>query len=128
MRFGFLILSITLLSSACATAPQASIEDRTLPYGCNDTVVVGTITNGAYEAVKSNEDILGHGWISATLHVRKVVRGERLPETLPVRYFAHAYMRQDQDFMLVLKHTGVGYEIVTGQLMRLSPLLARHCG
>ena len=126
MRLAF-ILTITLLTGACATVPQASLEDRTLSYGCNDTVVVGTVTNGAYESVKSNDDILGHGWISATLHVRRVVRGERLPTVLPVRYFAHTYMRQDQEFMLVLKHTRTGYEIGTGQLMRVRPLLATHC-
>jgi hypothetical protein len=127
MRRALLTVTISLLSVGCATVPQASLEDRTLSYACNDTVVVGTVTNGAFVPVKAEDDILGHGWVSATLHVRKVVRGERLLAVQPVRYFAHTYMRQDQPFMLVLKHTDAGYEIKTGQLMRLRPLLASHC-
>jgi len=127
MRPVSLTVSIGLLTAACATVPQATLEDRTLSYGCNDAVVIGTVTNGAFAAVKANGDILGHGWVSATLRVRKVVRGARLPAVLPVRYFAHTYMRQDEPFMLVLKRVDARYEIETGQLMRLRPLLASHC-
>lgn len=126
MRLPILTVTPALLSTACATMSPATLGDRTLPYGCNDTVVVGTVRNGAYEAIPNN-DILGQGWISATLHVRKVLRGGALPGFLPVRYSAHTYIRQDQDFMLVLKHSGAGYEITTGQLMRLRPLLASRC-
>ena len=125
MRIAF--VTVAFLTAGCATVPQASLEDRTLSYGCKDTVVVGTVTNGAFQPVEATDDILGHGWASATLHVRKIVRGERLPSVLPVRYFAHTYMRQDQEFMLVLAHVGAGYEIKTGQLMRVRPLLASHC-
>jgi len=127
MRLPFIALTAILTTTACATVPQASLADRTLAYACNDTIVVGTVENGVYEPVKPSPDVLGHGWISAMLHVRKVVRGERLPAVLPVRYFAHTYMRQDQEFMLVLKHTATGYEITTGQLMRVRPLLASRC-
>jgi hypothetical protein len=127
MRVRIIPISAVLLAAACASVPQASLEDRTLSYGCNDIVVVGSVRNGAFEHVQIDNDILGHGWISATLHVRKVVRGPRLPAALPVRYFAHTYMRQNQEFMLVLKHTDTGYEIVTGQAMRLRPLLASLC-
>ena len=127
MRLVLVALTITLLTAGCATVPQASLEDRTLSYGCNDTVVVGTVTNGAFVPVEANDDILGHGWVSATLHVRKVIRGASLPAALPVRYFAHTYMRQDRDFMFVLKHSGTGYEIATGQLMSARPMLASRC-
>ena len=117
----------TLLTVACATGQEASLEDRTLPFGCSDTVVVGRVENGAYEHVEIENDLLGHGWISATLKVQKVVRGERVPPVLPVRYFAHTNMRQDRDFMLVLGRTSAGYEIKTGQLMSVRPLLATSC-
>jgi hypothetical protein len=126
MRLPVSAVAATLVTAACATVPRASLEDRTLTYGCNDTVVVGAVTNGAYEPVHDN-DILGHGWISATLHVRNVVRGAAVPANLPVRYFAHTYMRQDQEFMLVLKHSSNGYEITAGQAMRMRPVLASHC-
>src|SRR5437764_11777911 len=127
MRPLILSTAVLLITAGCATAPRVSLEVRTLPFGCDDSVVVGTVENGAYQPVESENDILGHGWISATLHVRKVIRGTPLPSVLPVRYFAHAYMRLDRNFMLVLKHTGAGYEITTGQLMSLRPRLANRC-
>lgn len=128
MRLPILSVTASLLMAACATGQEASLEDRTLPFGCSDTVVVGRVENGTYEPVESENDLIGHGWISATLKVRKVVRGERVPPVLPVRYFAHTYMRQGRDFMLVLGRTGAGYEIKIGQLMSVRPMLASSCG
>lgn len=116
-----------LLTVACAAGQEASLDDRTLPFGCSDTVVVGRVENGEFEHVEIENDLLGHGWISATLKVRRVVRGERVPPVLPVRYFAHTYMREDRDFMFVLGRTDAGYEIKTGQLMSVRPLLATSC-
>ena len=128
MRFSLVPTIAAVLTAACTTLPQASVEDRTLAFGCNDSVVIGTVENGAYQPVNSDNDILGHGWISAKLHVRKVVRGPPLPTVLPARYFAHTFMRHDRDFMLVVKQTQAGYEITTGQLMSLKPRLAARCG
>jgi len=128
MRLSLLCLTATFLTTACASEPQASLEDRTLPFGCNDIVVVGSVENKSYETVKSEDDILGHGWISATLKVREIVKGARVPPILPVKYFAHNYMRQDRDFMLVLTRTESGeYEIKTGQIASLRPRLASRC-
>ena len=126
MRLLICFGSVSLLTTACATGPQASIEDRTLHVGCSDIVVVGNLKNGEYVHVEDG-DILGHGWITATVSVRKVVRGAAVPSVLPVKYLSHSYMRQGPDFMLVLKHTTTGYEITTGQLMSLRPLLASRC-
>jgi hypothetical protein len=127
MRLLIVSVLAMLLTVGCATGQEASLEDRTLPYGCSDTVVVGRVKNGAYQPVESENDLLGHGWISATLKVRNIVRGERVPPVLPVRYFAHTYVREDRDFMLVLGRTGAGYEIKTGQLMSVRHLLATSC-
>jgi len=128
MRHPILSLMVVLMTAACASRPQVSLEDRILPFGCNDIVVVGRVQNGSFELDKSEDDLIGHGWILATIKVRKVVKGADIPPILPVKYFAHTYMRQDSDFMLVLEraHSGV-YEIKTGQLMRLRPKLASSC-
>jgi hypothetical protein len=108
--------------------PQASEDDRTLPFGCNDLVVIGRVENGTFQHVDIDGDILGHGWATAKLKVRRVIRGPNLPSVLPVRYFAHTYMRDDQDFMLVLSRSEKGdYTIETGQLMWLRPHLADQC-
>ena len=117
----------TLLTISCASQPRVRAEDRTLSFGCDDAVVVASVHNDAEEPVKSDNDLLGHSWFSATLNVKHVVKGPNLPPVLHVRYFSHAAMRQDLDFMLVLKRTGSGYEITTGQLMWLRPHLAQGC-
>jgi hypothetical protein len=94
MRFPVPSVTVIIITAGCATVPQASLADRTLRYGCDDTVVVGMVESGAYQPVETEIDILGHGWISAKLRVRKVVRGTPLPTALPVRYFAHDYLRK----------------------------------
>jgi hypothetical protein len=127
MRLPMLSLAAMLWTGACATAPEASLADRTLPFGCDDVVVIGNVTNGSYRPVESADDLLGHGWITATVNVRRVIRGPQVAPVLPVRYFAHAAMRENRDFMLVLRRTGTGFEITTGQSMSLRPRIAGRC-
>jgi hypothetical protein len=128
MRLSVLSVTIMMLIAGCAAASPVSLEDRTLSFGCDDIVVVGSIVNGAYQPTEADNDVIGHGWISATVKVRHVIRGTRIPSVVPVKYFAHAYMREGQDFMLVLERADAGYEIATGQLMSLHPRLASRCG
>ncbi len=109
-------------------ALSQTIEDRTLPFGCHDLVVIGRVKNGEWHRVGAPDDILGHGWADATLTVRRVVRGSAISGTLPVRYFAHTYMRDDRDFMLVLSRGPDGsWVIETGQIMSAHPKLAGQC-
>jgi hypothetical protein len=128
MRVCALAIAVALIAAGCATEQQASVEDRSLAFGCADIAVIGTVENGTYKPVDDENDLLGHGWISAALHVRRVVRGAPIPSVLSVRYFAHTYMRDDREFMFVLKRGDAGYEIATGQLMSLRPRLADQCG
>jgi hypothetical protein len=103
-------------------------DDRTLSFGCNDLVVIGRLKNGEYHAVSDPDDILGHGWVDATLLVRRVVKGVRTRPKMPVRYFAHTYMRDDRDFMLVLSPQPDGALVVRrGHLMSAHPKLAARC-
>jgi hypothetical protein len=123
-----IVLLLAILSTAsCATRPQVSAEDRTLSFGCKDIVVIARVKNEGEAPSNSENDLLGHSWFSATLNVERVVKGSNLPAILPVKYYGHAAMRQDLDFMLVLKRIDRGYEITTGQLMWLRPHLADHC-
>ncbi len=129
MRLTLICLIATILLAACTTEPRTSLEDRTLRFSCGDVVAIGSVKNGSFQPVSSADDILEHGWVSATLSVRRVVRGAALPPVLPVRYFAHTYMREDRDFMLALKPVrGAAYEIETGQLVSLKPILSNECG
>jgi hypothetical protein len=103
-------------------------DNRTLSFHCNDLVVIGRLKNGEFHAVEDRDDILGHGWVDATLLVRRVVRGEKTPSEMPVRYFAHTYMRDDRDFMIVLSPQPDGALVVRmGQLISAHPKLAPRC-
>ena len=122
------LLAIAALTSACATVQSATIEDRTLSHGCSDTIVVGRIKNGEYKSVKNDEDILGHGWIDAHAEVKRLVRGGEVPSSLPIKYYAHTYMREDRDFMLVLSGShSAGFELRHAQLMSVRPRIAAKC-
>jgi hypothetical protein len=119
-------LGLTMLGSSPALSQTN--KDQTLVFGCNDLVIVGKLKNVDYHASDDPEDILGHGWVDATLSVRRVVRGGKTRSKLPVRYFAHSYMRDDRDVMLVLAPQPGGVPVVRrGQLMSAHPKLAAHC-
>ncbi len=91
-------------------------------------MVVGRVQNGGWHHVDDPDDILGHGWVDARLSVRQVVRGSINGRTVPVRYLAHTYMRDDRDFMLVLSRQPDGSLVIdTGQLMSAHPKLAAEC-
>jgi len=126
MRFALVTLGITSLTAFAAGA-HARSDDRPLPYGCSDTVVVGTVADSADEPAEATGNLLGDGWISASLNVQKVVSGEQVPAVLPVRYFAQTPMRRNEEVMLVLRHTGAGYEVQAGELMRDRPVPASRC-
>lgn len=111
------------------TADAASIEDRTLEYRCDDVVVVGRVYSHAYDRIPNDEDLIGHGKIRATVKVRRVIRDQNLSDTIPANYFAHVYMRDDRDFMLILRKENDGlFMIAGGQLMSARPKLAARCG
>lgn len=127
MRLTLLCLIPAAVLAACTTEHRAGLDDRTLRFSCGDVVAIGRLKNGSFQPV-SSADVLGHAWVSATLSVRRLVIGADLPAVLPVRYFAHSYMREDRDFMFALKPLrGGAYEIETGQLMSLKPLLPHQC-
>ena len=120
-------MSILALAS-CVTRPDVRPEDRILEFGCSDTVVVARAMNQSVEPVKDENGEVWEGWVTATLSVQRVMRGEKVPHRLPVRYFAHTYMRDDIDFMMVLRRNANGtFEVQNGQTMRLRPRLAARC-
>lgn len=128
MHRTIIALTAVAITSACSTVSHVPLENRTLSYGCSDTVAVGRLDNGTHEARSgSAADLIGHGWFNATLNVRRVVSGASIPATLPVRYFAHTYMRDDRDFMFVLTPVDGGFEIASAQLMSVRPRAVRDC-
>lgn len=127
MRVGVLF-AVGLILVGCATVSPVADEDRLLPLGCDDIVLIGRLKNGDYNPINDEADIIGHGWISATLQVRRVVGGAKVPSVVPVRYLAHTYLRDDREFMFVAaRATGGVYVIKTVQLTSVHPKLASNC-
>jgi integration host factor subunit beta len=79
-----------------------------------DVVVRGRLSDQSYQHVDDPDDILGHGWITARLHVSRVVRGRsvRPNAVLTVKYFAHTYMREDRTARFHLRPTNGGSYVV----------------
>ena len=114
-------------------ASQAQVDDTSptegvLEYHCSDTIVVGRVESGGYEPIPDEEDRLGHGVITATITIRRVVRGQELPKIVSANYASHASLRHDRDFMLTLHKDPDGSMWITGaQLMSVRPKLAAEC-
>jgi len=128
MKHFAISIPISLCLAACSTINAVSESDRTLTFACGETVVVGTLSNKvAHDAVPIEDDLIGHGWFEANLHVRRNVHGDHLSGNVPVRYFAHTYMREGKRFMFVLGRDNVGYKIETAQLMSVKPRAINDC-
>jgi hypothetical protein len=88
------LLAMTTLATFTVAASPASSEDL---------VVIGRLKNLNYEHIEDEDDWLGHGWITAELSVKRVVRGKEKRRLLRVRYLAHTYLREDKSFRFRLK-------------------------
>lgn len=68
-----------------------------------DFIVIGRLENTRYEHVDDPDDLLGHGWFYAKLHVKRLERGTLPDQEISVRYFAHTWLRDDVDFRFRLR-------------------------
>jgi len=117
-----------LSASACMTGAGSDDADRILPYVCGDVVVRGRIQNGAYRPLETEGDLIGHGSVDAVIIVDKQIKGPPALHRLAVIYTAHVMLRDDTDYLFVLKPAPNGrYELRTAQVMELHPRLASRC-
>jgi hypothetical protein len=115
------------MAASCASLSTEGLDSRTLSYGCNDIVVIGRLKSEAVEDAYSEDDLLGHGWFNAKLHVRRIVAGVARPASFHVKYFAHTNIRNDRDFMFVLTPANGSFEIATARLMSAKPRATSTC-
>jgi hypothetical protein len=81
-----------------------------------------------FSPIQDKNDILGHSSYAATIRVRRTLKGHWLPSTIRVHYGSHGEIRDDSDFMFVLKKEEDGaFRIEAAQLMSVRPLLAANC-
>jgi hypothetical protein len=108
-----------LLAAAKTTAEAATETPAHLAYGCHDLIVIGRVQNLRRTHVQDAEDILGQGRNLARVDIHKVLWGKPSSKTISVQYFAHTYMQDRRDFLLVLAPAGGDvYEIRDARLER----------
>ena len=62
-----------------------------------ELLVLGRLENVSVEPSDDDpNDLLGHGWFNARLHVTRVLRGHVAASVIPVRYYAHTYLAAHQ--------------------------------
>ncbi|MDB5695257.1 MAG: hypothetical protein JWN21_800 [Sphingomonas bacterium] len=106
---------IAALSSASSCASTELARDGFDQQSPRDLIVLGRIKTLSYEATNDPDDILGHGWITAELHVRKVISGKPPSRSLIVRYFAHSTFRDDRTFRLRLRRIESGQYLICSE-------------
>ncbi|WP_344698226.1 hypothetical protein [Sphingomonas limnosediminicola] len=80
---------------------------KSIAYGCGDVVVVGAVRNveGVWEHVEIEGDFLGHGWATAYVRIKHVLRGNGARASVYARYSDHTYraFARGQQYLLVLQ-------------------------
>lgn len=131
MKTFFLLAGLALGSAAIASRAERREAAEPVSYRCGDLVVVGRLETLGYEDVEIEDDLIGHGWFTARVTVRRVLAGRVQGPTLEADYFAHAPFRHDRDFVLVIDRGRGGRNLIrTGHLIergRRRPSLAPTC-
>lgn len=126
-----LLLLVFMLSTPVVAAGQGRSYDAPVSYRCGDLVVIGRFENLDYEpTVEIEGDLIGHGWFTARVRVRRVVAGRAEGRVVAVRYFAHTYYRDDREFVLVINRAEPDRNVIRSAHLidgRRRPRLARSC-
>lgn len=81
---------LLLLATSFATGGYAGTR---FVARSTELVVVGRVENLSAEPTYDPDDLLGHGWFNARLHISRVLRGRATAPVIQVRYFGHTYLQ-----------------------------------
>lgn len=103
-----LFLSAALIVFGCTSvADWGPPPNFSIPS--NDVIAIGKLENLESESGQFDpDDLLGHGWFSANLHVSRVEAGKLPTRVIRVRYFGHTWLREDTEFRFRLRPTESG--------------------
>lgn len=106
MRSGYLALLAGLLSATATAATEPAVRPHYVE-------VTGRLENlKDYRSTNDPDDLIGHGWMTARLHVTRVWSGPRLPRVVTVRYFGHNYLQDGKRIRLKLRRDDEGAYLV----------------
>lgn len=117
----WLALIVFALLAGCALIDDEE-PIQFLDYECDDIVVVGRVETLGSTPVYDPDSVLGYGVWDMEVRVKRVIRGTERRKTIPVSGLAHAQMRDDVDFLIVLgksSHEG-GYFMRWANLERFT--------
>ena len=125
----FAKICLFLLGSVIGFAPALAREPAYLEVGCGDLAVIGRIMITGETPIPDAEPL--PGWRSEyrlEIRIKQVVRGAERRRIVPATVIAHAQIRSDRDFLIVLKPDGVGgYTLGSASLWRDRPTLGTSC-
>ncbi|RIV78221.1 hypothetical protein [Pelagerythrobacter aerophilus] len=111
--------------AGCVTEEPA----RYLEFGCEDIAVVGRIKTLNQTAIQGSDPL--SDWQSAyqlQIHIKRVVRGSERRRLVLATAIAHAQIRDDRDFLIVLTPDGAGgYSVAAASLWQYRPKLSASC-
>lgn len=124
MRLKASLLLVCFLSGCVPAEPPHNLE-----FGCGDVAVVGRIKTVGQTALQGSDPL--PGWESAyqlQVQIKRVVRGSERRRVVPATVIAHAQIRDDRDFLIVLTPDGKGgYLLATASLLQYRPKLSASC-
>lgn len=115
-----------LLLAGCTTIGAAEPATE-LAYSCGDLVVVGRVRTLSSAEVPNalNSDFLPN-WNSRNqlqVQIKRIIRGSEPRRAVPATQISHGQMRDDRDFLVVLKPTAGGaYHLETAALWNERPI------
>lgn len=124
MRLKASLLLLCFLPGCVMAEPLPNLE-----FGCNDVAVIGRIKTLGQTAIQGSDPL--PGWKSAyqlQVQIKRVVRGAERRRVVPATAIAHAQIRDDRNFLIVLTPDGKGgYSVATASLWKLRPKLRASC-
>lgn len=98
----WLAFALFAVLAGCA-AVDGDHSMQVLEYGCDDLVVVGRVkTLAAGETIHHPANAIGYGVWDLQIRVKKVEHGTERSTRISASAVAHAQMREDVDFLIVL--------------------------
>jgi hypothetical protein len=102
-----LISTLLLLGGARTISDWGPTNPQSFKNG--DVIAVGRLKKQNSDLVEPDpEDMIGHGWFTATFHVAHTESGRLPAKVVRVRYFGHTFLREDIKFRFHLRPSGSG--------------------
>ncbi len=118
-----------LLAICSASLGATAAAERDEPaMQCGDIAVVGTLhNNDDYQSVDTSDVMLGYGFMTAKVKIRRVIFGKVSGRWITISYFGHTYYRDGITSIFVLRPLPDGLWSLVNLGPKLKPLAPVGC-